>query len=48
MRAALLLAGAGSAVIFLLRDQAQPLLFLALGGAIGAALISVATPSGEN
>lgn len=47
-RAALLLAGAAVALIFVLRGDAEPLPFLALGGAVGAALMSVATPRGES
>ncbi len=39
-RAALLLAGVAAAATFLMRGDIEPLPFLALGGALGATLVS--------
>ncbi|HEY0590508.1 MAG TPA: hypothetical protein VGF40_01965 [Thermoanaerobaculia bacterium] len=39
-RAALLLAGVAAAATFLMRGDLEPLPFLALGGALGATLVS--------
>ena len=40
LRGVFLLAGAAAAAIFLLRGDIEPLPFLALGGALGATLVS--------
>jgi hypothetical protein len=40
LRGVLLLAGAAAAAIFLLRGELEALPFLALGGALGATLVS--------
>lgn len=44
LRAALLLAGVAAAMIFVLRGDAESLPFLAVGGALGATLVSGGAP----
>ncbi|MGH9456091.1 MAG: hypothetical protein ACRD2J_00430 [Thermoanaerobaculia bacterium] len=47
IRAVLLLAGAAAAAVFILQGEAEPLPFLALGGALGATMVSRSTSDGE-
>jgi hypothetical protein len=44
LRSALILAGAAAAAVFFMRGELEPLPFLALGGALGATLVSGKAP----
>jgi hypothetical protein len=44
LRAALILAGAAAAATFMMKGDLEPLPFLALGGALGATLVSDRAP----